>query len=152
MTNNQKNDEFCYVGECKKQDIEEMQVDLMQSLVFSDKGVKCGDSAKNLYDKGYAKRRIGKWVFESHTFYDDYGDLIVYATGKCSECGKNYHGNSTIVTQRYERPEDIMGDEHWEVDTKPLRENILEKAKHRKDLLPHCPYCGAEMKGEIVNG
>lgn len=41
----------------REKQIEEMQVDLLKCLAFSENGgVKCGDTAKNLYNAGYRKQ------------------------------------------------------------------------------------------------
>lgn len=71
----------------------DLQVDLLLGIVYSQEGgVKCGDTAKNLYDKGWRKRNdvIDEFVKRlldafpeadrnNHCpaiYYDDYSNII----------------------------------------------------------------------------
>lgn len=131
-----------------KQAVEEMANILYENRPYKDLWLEdAQDIAEALYNAGYRKQSVGEWVFEARHYYDDYGDLIVYATARCSKCGKNYHGNSTVWHERYERPETLGYHEEWEIDAEPLKEKALQSARERKDLLLYCPYCGAKMKG-----
>lgn len=92
--------------------------------------------------------RHGKWDFEVKHFFDDYGDLNVYAKGYCSECGKDYPFNATIASEFVEKPDDLVGYAHWDIDVEPIKTQVAHKARENKNLYSYCPYCGAKMGGE----
>ena len=92
--------------------------------------------------------RHGEWAFEVKHFFNDYGDLNVYAKGYCSECGKDYPFNATIASEYVERPDNLIGYEHWDIDVEPIKAQVSHMAKTNKNLYPFCPYCGAKMDGE----
>jgi hypothetical protein len=101
----------------------------------------------NLQIAGYRKQTEGEWVFETNHYFNDYGDLKVYATAKCSECEKPYPFNPTVASEFVERPETLSGYEDWDIDIEPIKAEVLERAKSNKSLYPFCPNCGAMMKG-----
>ena len=100
--------------------------------------------ANRLYEKGYRKQSEGEWIFETNHYFNDYGDLKVYATAKCSECEKPYPFNPSEFV---ERPETLSADEDWDIDVEPIKAAVLERAKSNKSLYPFCPNCGTKMKG-----
>ena len=97
-----------------------------------------------LYEHGYRKQSEGEWIFETNHYFNDYGDLKVYATAKCSECEKPYPFNPSEFV---ERPETLSAYEDWDIDVEPIKAAVLERAKSNKSLYPFCPNCGAKMKG-----
>lgn len=92
--------------------------------------------------------RHGAWAFEVKHFFDDYGDLNVYARGYCSECKKDYPFNATIASAHIERPDNLVGYEHWDIDVEPIKAQVSNEARTNKNLYPFCPYCGAKMDGK----
>lgn len=93
-----------------------------------------------------SKQIEGEWVLEAKHFYNDYGDLIVYAIAHCSECKTPYKDNHDVDYERIERPEDLDYHADWSIDVEPIKKKLLERAKTRP-LHKYCHECGAKMKG-----
>ena len=98
----------------------------------------------DLLNEGYRKQSAGEWIFETNHYFNDYGDLKVYATAKCSECEKPYPFNPSEFV---ERPETLSAYEDWDIDVEPIKAAVLERAKSNKSLYPFCPNCGTKTKG-----
>lgn len=86
----------------KQTQIEEMQADLMLAIVWSDGGgVKCGDTAKNLYDADYRKRReVAAEIFaeiEKHECSNLFGktNLYMLTAEEFDELKKKYTEDQT---------------------------------------------------------
>ncbi len=94
-----------------------------------------------------SKRIEGEWEFATNHFFNDYGDLKVYATASCSECKKAYPFNPTVASEFVERPEILSAYEDWDIDVEPIKAEVLKRAKSNKSLYPFCPNCGSKMKG-----
>ena len=104
-------------------------------------------NAERLYNAGYCKQKEGKWVFKVDHSFNDYGDLTVYATARCGNCGEKYPFNPTVAREFIERPEELIGYEDWDIDVEPIKAEVLRRAETNKNLYHFCPNCGAKMKG-----
>lgn len=140
----------------REKQIEEMAKDVSEAIKHNSAvdvirhGLICVNDdgvARELFDAGYRKQSEGEWVFETNHYFNDYGDLKVYATAKCSECEKPYPFNPTVASEFVERPETLSGYEDWDIDVEPIKAEVLERAKSNKSLYPFCPNCWAKMGG-----
>ena len=100
-----------------------------------------------LYDIGYRKQIEAEWIIEAKHFFDDDGDLLLYAIAHCSNCNSPYRDKRNVNYERIERPENLDYHEDWNVDIEPLKQTFFERAKTVKLSHNFCPNCGAKMKG-----
>lgn len=97
--------------------------------------------------KGYRKQSVGEWEFTVNHSFNDWGDLTVYATARCSECKKEYPFNPTVAREFVERPEELSYSDDWDINIESIKTEVLKQAKKNKNLYSFCSHCGAKMKG-----
>ena len=131
---------------------EKQIIDEMAGVIYNDSRLNCElveavKISEAFYNAGYRKQSEGEWVIEVKHFFDDYGDLRIYAIAHCSQCKTPYKNNKDIYYERIERPENLNYCADWNIDVEPIKKRFFEKVKTKKGLHKYCHECGAKMKG-----